>query len=229
MDQDAHRAVFLEYFRGNRAMVEETVRGYDEGRIPREELELHFGQKSSITGWRPLDDVLVHWRRSNVRRNAAARIRILNWIIERSKESPDILATHGTELSERLAALPAGAWNDFMVWKFVAGAREEEAVFRCATVAVAAERFRQNTGHWPTTLAELVPNCLSAIPPDPFDLQPLRLARRPDGIVIYSVGPNLSDDGGAIAQDQAGKRSDLGIRLWDVEYRPPAPADAKKP
>jgi hypothetical protein len=96
--------------------------------------------------------------------------------------------------------------------------------------ALAAERFRRDFGRWPTTLDELVPKYVIAVPRDPHDLQPLRLARRPDGIVIYSVGQDEIDDGGAIESDGAAKATDIGFRLWDVEQRrqPPLPAKTKR-
>jgi hypothetical protein len=79
------------------------------------------------------------------------------------------------------------------------------------------------------SLSELAPDYLTAIPPDPFDLKPLRLAKRSDGIVIYSVAADDKDDGGAIAQDNAPKATDLGIRLWDVDHRRKPPVNAQKP
>ena len=58
--------------------------------------------------------------------------------------------------------------------------------------------------------------------------EPLRLARRSDGIVVYSVGEDGTDEGGAIASDGAAKATDIGVRLWDVAQRrqPPLPPNA---
>ena len=104
---------------------------------------------------------------------------------------------------------------------FVSQRRESEALLRSAVAALSAERFRRGHGRWPATLNELVPELLAAVPCDPFDLQPLRLARHADGIVIYSVGPNGTDDGGDVG---AGTPTwdtprDIGLRLWDVNKR----------
>lgn len=75
-----------------------------------------------------------------------------------------------------------------------------EAFANLAIVGTAAERHRGATGEWPASLDVLVPAQLSALPPDPFaDGQPLRLGRdplRPEARVIYSVGPNRSDEAG---------------------------------
>jgi hypothetical protein len=69
------------------------------------------------------------------------------------------------------------------------------------------------------------------VPADPFDGQPLRLKKLDDGLVIYSVGPDLADDGGEVRADQqvGGQPKDVGVRLWDPACRrqpPPATADA---
>jgi ABC-type transport system involved in multi-copper enzyme maturation permease subunit len=107
--------------------------------------------------------------------------------------------------------------------------RAGRAELRCAVVALAAERFRRRNGRWPGRLDELAPDYLATVPADPFDGAPLRLRRLPDGMVIYSVGPDGQDDGGDVAgvpdTNRTGK--DLGFRLWDVAHRrqePPAAA-----
>src|SRR5205823_6692137 len=56
--------------------------------------------------------------------------------------------------------------------------RRSHAELRCAVVALAAERYRRAKGQWPTTSADLVAaGFLTAVPADPYDGQPLRLAR----------------------------------------------------
>ena len=46
----------------------------------------------------------------------------------------------------------------------------------------------------PESLSELVPEFLSQVPKDDFDGKPFRYL--PDKKLIYSVGPDLKDDGG---------------------------------
>lgn len=94
------------------------------------------------------------------------------------------------------------------------------ATMRCAGTALAVERFRQAHGRWPDSLAELPKDWLRAIPMDPFDGQPVKYARRPDGVTIYSVGYDETDNGGAVTDRpsmEAGK--DVGFRLFDVGQR----------
>src|SRR5205085_10642424 len=112
-----------------------------------------------------------------------------------------------------------------MFVKYLDNVAEDEGYFRSAAAALAAEQFRQARGRWPTTLDELVPEYLAAVPRDPCDLRPLRLARRPDGIVIYGVGRNGTDDGGDVGGGPS-KARDVGLRLWDVAQRRQPPLAA---
>jgi hypothetical protein len=63
-------------------------------------------------------------------------------------------------------------------------------------VAVAAERYRQQTGAFPSRIADLVPAYLPAAPLDPFDGQPLRLKSTATELIVYSVGKDGVDNGG---------------------------------
>jgi hypothetical protein len=130
--------------------------------------------------------------------------------------------------------------------KIAAAERRSRALLVSAAAALAAERFRRDAGRWPESFGELVPGYLKNIPTDPFDLQPLRYKRLSDGVVIYAVGPDGVDDGGAVRPPApspmpnevfpplpALMAADIGVRLWDVAHRrqPPKPADdgMKKP
>ena len=74
------------------------------------------------------------------------------------------------------------------VSKLAEADRRRVAMLRCATVLIACERYRLAHGRWPTALAELTPAFLKAVPLDPFDGKPLRLAVWDEGLVIYSIG-----------------------------------------
>jgi RNA polymerase sigma factor (sigma-70 family) len=68
---------------------------------------------------------------------------------------------------------------------------------RLALTAVALEKFRAaHNNRYPATLSELTPNYLDMTPTDPFDSQPLRYRKQGAGYVLYSIGPDLKDDGG---------------------------------
>lgn len=102
-----------------------------------------------------------------------------------------------------------------------------QALFRSALAALACERYRLRHKNWPASLDVLVNDkLLEAIPIDPFDNQPLRLVRTADGVVVYSIGPDLKDHNGLIDREQV-KNVDIGFRLWNTDRRrqPPQAPD----
>jgi hypothetical protein len=106
----------------------------------------------------------------------------------------------------------------------------KHAQVRSLAVLVAVERFRKANGRWPDRLDELTPRFLAAVPLDPYDGKPLRYRRLGDGVVVYSVGPDETDNGGTLDRRQPTRAgADLGYRLWDVARRrqPARPAPAR--
>ncbi|MCH7719622.1 MAG: hypothetical protein IH988_01345, partial [Planctomycetes bacterium] len=94
------------------------------------------------------------------------------------------------------------------------------AQMACARTAIGAERFRLNTGRLPNSPDELVPDYLDEWPTDPFDGQPMRFAITDDGIVIYSVDDDATDDGGSVAPAEGEKQPrDRGFRLFRLDRR----------
>lgn len=87
--------------------------------------------------------------------------------------------------------------------------------------AIAAERFRQETGAWPTQLSELTPKYLSAVPSDPFDGKPLRMWLEGDEIAIYSVGADGKDDLGTSNGERP--EPDQVVRIKALKGTPEAP------
>jgi hypothetical protein len=78
----------------------------------------------------------------------------------------------------------------------------------CALVAVAVERYRvEKAGALPEKLQDLIPQFLSVLPADPYDGQPLRYGRRPQGYVVYSVGHDRQDHQG-LERPAKGPRTD---------------------
>ena len=103
----------------------------------------------------------------------------------------------------------------WLLWTFVTGNGIGKMLFaavapdytkcleqKCArNISVAATRlllalkgYKMDKGGLPETLDELVPAYIEAVPPDDFDGQPFRYSASKK--VIYSVGKNLTDDGG---------------------------------
>lgn len=109
---------------------------------------------------------------------------------------------------------PTGAWQALLD----AARRDPLAADRAARTALAIERFRRaEQDRPPDTLDVLVPRFLDALPVDPFTDQPVRYRRTADGYVVYSVGPNLRDDGGDLRQAPA-ERGATGM-----PFRPGSP------
>lgn len=71
-----------------------------------------------------------------------------------------------------------------------------QAQLRLLRTELALREFRARHRAVPATLQELVPAQLSAVPVDPFSEQPLRYRRQGAGFLLYSVGPDLKDNGG---------------------------------
>jgi ABC-type transport system involved in multi-copper enzyme maturation permease subunit len=108
--------------------------------------------------------------------------------------------------------------------------RRDQAEVRCALAALAVERYRRQHGRWPVSLSALVPGQLADVPLDPYDGQPLRYRQVADGTVIYSVGPDLVDDGGKLVPSGRGNAgTDLGMRLWNPDRRRLPPSTANGP
>lgn len=101
---------------------------------------------------------------------------------------------------------------------------EREASARAADVGIAVDRYRRQCGRLPETLAVLVPDYLPAVPLDPFDGQTLRYAVRTAEqdvveVVVYSVGPNRTDDGGASGDDTT-NQADVTVTLRYAGLQP---------
>jgi hypothetical protein len=83
--------------------------------------------------------------------------------------------------------------------------------YEAATIAaVAIFRYKLDKGQYPARFEDLVSaGYLAALPADPFGKGPLSYKRTDDGFLLYSWGPNLSDEGGWPSTDKDGKP-----RMW---------------
>ena len=85
---------------------------------------------------------------------------------------------------------------------------------RTARVALAIERYRLAAGRLTDALTDLIPAYLDAVPTDPFDGNELRYKKLETGFVVYSIGEDLSDDGGKERPPRRTKESPN----WDVTF-----------
>jgi len=98
------------------------------------------------------------------------------------------------------------------------------AVISTTIVALACERFRLINGSFPNSVAEIPKSLLPQTPFDPFTSKPFKYKTLDDGIVIYSPGQDLADDGGTNLDLSAKVGADIGFKLLHPnKRRQPAP------
>jgi hypothetical protein len=90
-----------------------------------------------------------------------------------------------------------------------------QALIELATSALAVERFRLAEGRLPTNLKELTSRFFDTVPIDPFDGNPVRYRRLPNGYLVYSVDADGHDDGGLEAPERK-KATDNGS--YDITF-----------
>lgn len=93
-----------------------------------------------------------------------------------------------------------------------------EAYAALEEVGLALEAHRRREGEYPDRLDDLVPTDLERLPTDPFspDNAPLRYGGpkpRGEGRVVYSLGPDRVDQGGA-PRDPITGRGDLPLPVF---------------
>jgi hypothetical protein len=218
--EDESTPLFLVALRGERAGNDVLLRALEEGKLPP-------GWLSGIPGGKSSNPVSDAWE--SMTGGVQARLAhpvILRMLTEsiRTAQLPPEQQADGFEIQEQQAKssgvpvlarllLPAV----FKVGKSEIGRR---ATLRCAIVALAAERFRLAIGRWPKDPAELVPAFLKQAPLDPYDGKPLRLRAVPDGLLVYSIGPDRKDNGGAINRSTPNASGqNIVFQLWNVDAR----------
>jgi hypothetical protein len=129
-----------------------------------------------------------------------------------------------------LARVPQPAANDQsrmisrlllpLVLKSFEAGMQSQAHLRLAVLAVGCERYRRKHGQWPASLRDLVPLVPPVALTDPYDGQPIRYKRRPDGVLLYSVGVDGKDnDGYRETPTRYRDGEDITFQLWDVAQR----------
>lgn len=95
---------------------------------------------------------------------------------------------------------------------------------RDATLTVIAlELFRRRYGAYPQTLDQLVPEMMPSVPIDRFDGRPMRYQLSDAGPLLYSIGSDCIDDGGAAAETEY-QRLHVPRYTWKIPS-PPMHAD----
>jgi hypothetical protein len=177
----------------------------------------------------PHDEELSMIASGALKGQRAALLRAYNDLVAAARLPPEQMGTRLRQLMASLArSNTAPAVQLFLTGQFP----PQYALMRAAIAALAAERYRRQHGRWPDTLDALVPEFLPEVPLDPHDGKRLRYRRLEEGVVIYSVGPNLTDDGGILDRQPhfggVATGTDIGVQLWDVQSRRQPPAAGPK-
>jgi hypothetical protein len=208
--------------RGERATGLRIVEAIHEGRIKRAAFGLNQG-----TGWRGwVSDRLP----SSSSINRAAYLRAMNGLVEASKLPTEDQIDAMTRIDNTWKDQDAVLSSLLSMCVKTGGGLfiRNQAKLRCAMVALAAERHRQERGAWPKSLETLVElHYLQAVPDDPYIGKPLRCRRLNDGFLVYSVGADRTDNGGILNRaNPIAPGADIGFQLWDADLRRlPAPPE----
>ncbi|MDH3976175.1 MAG: tetraspanin family protein [Deltaproteobacteria bacterium] len=113
--------------------------------------------------------------------------------------------------------------SDDMMSHYYARNAEGEARQRLAAFALAVEGFRAEKGKYPSSITELKPRFLAEIAIDPFDGKPLKIKAVDGGLILYSIGRDMVDDGGAelVSDEKKGflfvkKKGDITFLLGKI-------------
>jgi hypothetical protein len=205
--------------RGERACVHEMVSAVQSGAV----------SLNQVSGGRPMpaEKWVIPFLNPVFKYEHPTMLSVMTRFVEASNlPGPQQIETEAAVDAE-LRALPRTAVLTRLlvpaVNRVAEASRRKHAYIRCLIACLAAERYRRAHGSWPESLTDLVPEQMSAVPLDPFDDQPLRYLRLPDGIEVYTVGPDGKDDNGNLGTpgdlQQRKPGFDLGLRMWNVEER----------
>ena len=84
-------------------------------------------------------------------------------------------------------------------------------------VQLGLQAFRKTNGAYPDNLSDLTPSILPELPTDPFaPSSPIRYVKTGSGYILYSVGPDGKDNGGAPIDDASLSKMDDTGRLRHI-------------
>jgi hypothetical protein len=97
-----------------------------------------------------------------------------------------------------------------------------------AQLAAALAVYRTEHGTYPDSIEQLVPDVVPNVPTDLYHSQPFIYQRNGDGYLLYSTGPNGTDDGGSNEQREILAGNEIGWTEDDAteELRQQIPAGA---
>jgi hypothetical protein len=96
-----------------------------------------------------------------------------------------------------------------------------EADVALERVALALQDYKFARGRYPASLAELQETLGWTIPPDPFSGKAFLYRTHGAGFVVYSVGPDMKDDGGTPQAKEHSNTEAPGDLVWSSEWHAP--------
>lgn len=226
LEAEAQTPFFLTGLRGERACLDSMLDNIQRGEISFAQLRrLMIGISAFPVNGIPASN---SWQAEannvrfyvNIRHERAQYLHHMNQLIELAK-LPSWKTIEAIEaLDESLRKAPP-IWTALVssASKVCQADARVKALLRTAYTAVALERYRLAKGKWPEKLADLVPQYLSEVPLDPFDGDPLRLARQGSALIVYSISQDKQDNGGTLLANPAAPGSDVGFVLHDPANR----------
>jgi hypothetical protein len=210
---------FLEAMRAERAFGHAVFQMIADGKIDAKKVV-------SVGGSIPFSDVIetamIEHMPGYLTRQHAMRLRLYTELVESLKmpagERAKQLETLENKAKDKPLLVRQGL--SYLLGQMNEG-RRTQAGLRCAVAALAAERYRIAKNRWPESLDVLVSaGFLDAVPEDPYGGKRLLFRRTVDGLVVYSLGPDLADNGGNLNRERPhDSGTDIGFRLWDVTRR----------
>ena len=96
-------------------------------------------------------------------------------------------------------------------------ATRADALRQAVKLGLAAEQYHARNDRYPDRVDELAPDFILILPRDPFDGKPMRMERTADGLIFYSVGPDMADNHG----DPFDKDQRTGDITFEVSAKQP--------
>lgn len=217
--------------RGERAVIDRTFRGLEEGTIPAE----HWFRYVNILNPGPQHYAYYRAYRALLPGDHAKSLELATEYLKASKLPP-----HERRAALKQVEIPKGPPDEirYIMTRLLIPACDKvaEAGIRCradllaAATCVACERFRLKHNRWPLNFEELIPAYLPAMPDNPF--LGVRLAYRvfPDRIAVYAFWPNSPlkpEDCPEDFRPGNGRTYAIGYRVWNPARRGLKPEEKK--
>jgi hypothetical protein len=145
------------------------------------------------------------------RRTALAKLEEEVAALKKKLSAADAQPAAGADATQR--------WSDVIpAIQLPALSRARELADRCqehtdlGILAIALAAYRGEHGAYPEKLADLAPAYVKTIPNDIFADAPLKYHKEGPGYVLYSIGPDLKDDGGAAGKTDA--TGDIVVKMF---------------